>query len=294
MSIMDCIKTENMTLQDGIYYANNIPDRADIALYDERMEGLDSLYDTSFWHNHRTACIIAATDATRKWSSDCVTGIIDVGGGSGNNVNAFEKAGYDAALFEPTLTGVICAKKRGVKNIVCGIFDETTIEQESVPIIGLFDVLEHIEKDDEFLRNMHPLLKDGGNIIATVPAHMWLWSEKDDGSDHHRRYTLQQLSELFKNNGYIVTYATYFFSLLMPVQYITRVLPYKLLRKKHKLSKSNSNKFEKEHNPFASNLLLKMLKPEQRCISKLKRIPFGSSVLLIAKKGTISNANFTT
>ena len=45
--------------------------------------------------------------------------------------------------------------------------------------ILLLDVIEHIEKDRDFLRHVSQFLKPGGFIVVTTPAFQSLWSPVD-------------------------------------------------------------------------------------------------------------------
>jgi 2-polyprenyl-3-methyl-5-hydroxy-6-metoxy-1,4-benzoquinol methylase len=214
---------------------------------------------------------------------------VDIGGGDGFISKELENAGYETILFDPNIVKIACAKNRNVKNLVCGYFTDNTVKVGSVQAIGLFDVLEHIENDGEFIRELSPLLAEKGKIIITVPAHNYLWSAKDDGG-HYRRYSLPQLKQLFMQNGFDVLYATYFFSLLLPAIYFLKALPYRY-RKKCKRKEQNSASAEKKHEVFrkehqkrGAGFLLRMLKYEQAFIRRGKRIPFGASVLLVGQK----------
>ena len=46
----------------------------------------------------------------------------------------------------------------------------------SAAAMGLFDVPEHIERDDEMLLTLFNLLRRGGWLYLTVPAHQFLFS----------------------------------------------------------------------------------------------------------------------
>jgi len=50
------------------------------------------------------------------------------------------------------------------------------------------DVLEHVEKDDEFLKKTNDLLFNNGQLIISVPARKKFWSFDDEIVGHFRRY----------------------------------------------------------------------------------------------------------
>jgi len=54
--------------------------------------------------------------------------------------------------------------------------------------IVYIDVLEHIEKDREELKNAASLLRPGGRIVVLAPAHQWLFTPFDAAIGHFRRY----------------------------------------------------------------------------------------------------------
>ncbi len=62
------------------------------------------------------------------------------------------------------------AQKKGTKNLICSRFDDDLFNNSSVGFAGLFDVIEHIEDDQSFLRILNKKLKDDGMIILTAPA----------------------------------------------------------------------------------------------------------------------------
>lgn len=83
--------------------------------------------------------------------------------------------------------------------------------------IIMFDVLEHIEKDDDFLNNeVNDLIKYDGKIIITVPAFQFLFSEHDKFLKHFRRYDKKMINKLIEKTNYkIVNFHYFYFSLFM-------------------------------------------------------------------------------
>ncbi|MCP5477943.1 MAG: methyltransferase domain-containing protein [Rhodanobacteraceae bacterium] len=71
----------------------------------------------------------------------------------------------------------------------------------SAGIACAFDVLEHVD-DDTGLREMHRILRPGGRLLLTVPAHRWLWSRRDELAGHQRRYSRSLLSKRVRDAGF--------------------------------------------------------------------------------------------
>lgn len=91
--------------------------------------------------------------------------------------------------------------------------------------VGLIlDVLEHIQKPEELINSIKTNLKKIRFLLVTVPARQELWSNYDDHFGHYKRYTLKELTELFKSNGYEIISVKYFFHLLyFPLLFLSKI-----------------------------------------------------------------------
>ncbi len=68
----------------------------------------------------------------------------------------------------------------------------------------LINVLEHIEDDEQALRQLAALLKPGGRLVLWVPAFPLLYSEFDRRIGHQRRYHVADLRSKLTRAGYNV------------------------------------------------------------------------------------------
>lgn len=72
----------------------------------------------------------------------------------------------------------------------------------TMPLEGQFDlivaceVLEHVPEEQAFIERIDGLLKPGGMMIISVPAHMKFWSRHDDLVGHLRRYSRADLENV--------------------------------------------------------------------------------------------------
>lgn len=89
--------------------------------------------------------------------------------------------------------------------------------------MGAFDVLEHIEEDEQVLAAMWRALRPGGGIAITVPQHPWLWSSADTHACHVRRYKMGELREKVQRAGFKLEFETSFVSLLLPAMLASRL-----------------------------------------------------------------------
>lgn len=66
--------------------------------------------------------------------------------------------------------------------------------------ILLFDVLEHIADEDQFLSALMFHLAPNGKLVVNVPAGSWAYSSYDKAAGHVRRYSIGMLRESAKRN----------------------------------------------------------------------------------------------
>jgi SAM-dependent methyltransferase len=109
--------------------------------------------------------------------------------------------------------------------------DLDAVDKGSVDRVLLLDVLEHIEKDDEFLSSLAGLLRPGGQLLISVPAFQILFSPHDLFLKHFRRYTASQLESLAHRHGLETVELFYFYSGPFIVRCLEMIL-YKLGIKK--------------------------------------------------------------
>lgn len=84
-------------------------------------------------------------------------------------------------------------------------------------VLGLFDVIEHIEDDVRFLQAACALLCPGGLLVVSVPQHPWLWSDYDSKGGHKRRYTRKELRRKMESLELKILHTTSFVTFLLPV-----------------------------------------------------------------------------
>lgn len=233
--------------------------------------------DHSFWFKHRNDCI-AAMVARFPYEGM----LLDIGGGNGYVSQRLMAEGRDVMLLEPGTTGALNARiRRGIENVACAKLEDAGFKDGSFGAIGMFDVIEHIEDDHGFLRQVAPLLTSDGKLYLTVPCHSWLWSGADVSAGHFRRHTLDSLQELL-GEQFVIDYISYFFQPLVFPQWLLRALPYRMgLGRKAVLST------EAEHGTGEGvlvRILEKLLEPELRKVTDGETIRFGASCLVAAHR----------
>ena len=268
--------SKNLTKDSsGIWVARS---QAEISYPSEGNEACFAVEDTSFWFRHRNNVISHLVKEIAPENT-----FFDIGGGNGCVSGAVQQAGIDVVLVEPGPEGARNALNRGVKTVVQSTLEDAGFSPGSLPSIGLFDVLEHIQDDDGFLQAIHRNLATNGRLFMTVPAYDFLWSVDDDHAGHFRRYTTKSLSKRLESAGFEITYCTYLFSFLVPPILLMRSLPSRLgLRKS-----ITATTTQKEHSAARGStgvLMGKCLDWELNQIKKRKQIAIGSSCLAVATK----------
>lgn len=271
------LNSDLILTDSGIWQSRN---KAAVSYPSDGNDRCFEVEDESFWFRHRNNCIVAVM---QSFPFDTNQPIFDVGGGNGYVTKGIQEAGMQSILIEPGEQGAINARSRGVKNIVCSTLQDANFDKESISAIGMFDVVEHIECDEKFLKNVHDLMVCGGKIYLTVPAYSWLWSLEDVNAGHFRRYTKNSLQQLVTNSGFDILYASYIFSFLPLPIFFLRSLPYRLKLNNLSSNKNPANDHNKQKG-IIGRLLDKLLQRELLCIRSSKSMRFGGSVILVATK----------
>lgn len=245
---------------------------------DYNSQGLDNLYNAEenhFWFRARKEYILQNFKEYILNNNK----IIEIGAGTGNVARYLNLNGYeDISVGEMHLNGLKYAKNYGMKE--CYQFDllNTPFENE-FDTVCMFDVLEHIEDDDNALINVYKMLNGGGKIVLSVPSHMWLWNREDAVANHKIRYTKQQLTEKLELNGFEIVTSRYFFIFITPLLYLRTIL-----------NKDDKTKVKEEEytndismNPILSNILLFISRVENK-LNKILPNLFGGSLFIIARK----------
>ena len=263
---------------DGIWYSE---ETQEISYPSDDNEACFAVEDGSFWFRHRNNCIAAVVQAFPPQDEGT---IFDIGGGNGFVSLGLTRLGFDMALLEPGRMGAINAKKRGLKNIICATTETANLLQHSLPAVGLFDVIEHIEDDLSFLRSIRSLMKKDAYLYATVPAYSFLWSEEDVHAGHFRRYTLGSFSKVLESAGFHIEFSSYIFRFLPLPIFLLRTLPYRLGLSKSKRDDKTVSRDHVEKGGLIANIMSSFLQRETGNLDKQKTMRFGGSCLVVAKR----------
>lgn len=264
---------------DGVYVSDRL---GNVSYATHGHEDCYGVEDRSFWFRHRNQCIASMIRNYPPPGSR----LLDIGGGNGFVAQRLVTEGFDVVLVEPGLQGAINAhRRRGLANVACSRMEDAGFLPGGFHGIGLFDVVEHIEQDRDFLEAQLPLLVPGGKLYLTVPCHQWLWSQADVDAGHFRRHTRSSLESLL-DGLFDIDYLSFFFRPLVLPQYLVRALPYRLgIGRKKALLSTEAEHGAKGTRGLAAQALRAvnaMLASEARTIAANGRLGFGASCLVAA------------
>lgn len=261
--------------ENGIYFAKT---HSYVSYPEEGNEEYMQIEQDSFWFDHRNNVI---AEGVKKHNQGKL--FVDIGGGNGFVSKRLQDEGIDVVLLEPGEVGTLNAKKRGLKNIICSTLEDAKFHQDSLDSVGIFDVVEHIENEISFLKQINYFLNADGLIYITVPAFKFLWSKEDNDAGHFRRYTLTELTGILDQCGFKVIYATYIFSILIAPILLFRSIPSKLGLNKNSPDEVRHKKEHKNRKGILDYILKKIWQWELSRVRNSKKISFGSSCFVIAK-----------
>jgi SAM-dependent methyltransferase len=226
-----------------------------------------------FWFQARNSLLLWALS---KFAPD-MRRFLEIGCGTGFVLSAVERSFPDAEVTgcEIYSEGLAQASRRLTRARLYQM-DATALPfRDEFDVIGMFDVLEHIEDDALVLRAVRDAMTAKGLLILTVPQHPWLWSYVDEYSCHVRRYTAPGMRALLGMSGFKVLGMTSFVSLLLPLMALSRA------RKGQDPERFDPSD-EFRINPTLNRILGLTMDVERWIIKAGVALPIGGSLLVYA------------
>jgi len=213
--------------------------------------------------------------------------MLEIGCGNGNVLRYLRNNKIDCQGGDLFIEGLIDCQKK-VKAPLYQIDALRLPFRSYFDIVGMFDVVEHIDKDIKLLTQVHKALKPRGKILVTVPACKKLWGRYDEVAMHKRRYSKKELMKKIEDSGFVIERVTYFFSFLLPILILFRHIN---MKRNKNLTNDEFLKKEIQIIPFFNTLFLSILGIERTLIHFID-LPIGSSLIAIAKKDEYENRIF--
>lgn len=237
----------------------------------ERLQILSQLERWHFWFVGRRRLINRLLDRYAKEKEGL---ILDLGCGTGLMTENLVQSGRRTLGLDQ--------RREGLDGVRQALPDSWLLQAESArlplkekrfQVVLILDVLEHVE-ELPLLTEVERILSPGGIAIITVPAMPWLWSYRDEGAGHLRRYTRRYVSGLFRESKLELQEMRYYQCLLFPLVVITRILGKK---------RSGSREFEERPLPGV-NRILTLISNLEVSLSDVIPWPWGSTLAIVCQK----------
>ncbi len=137
---------------------------------------------------------------------------LDVGCGSGALAMTAADFGYDSIGLDARLAAVERIASLGFK-ARHGDFIEVDFDAESVEVVSMMDILEHIPYPRSALDHARRVLKAGGLLIVSAPdlqASSWRMMDQVHGNpywmeiEHHHNFSRDLIFSLLKEHGFSI------------------------------------------------------------------------------------------
>lgn len=156
------------------------------------------------WELSRARCALKLLDGLNTSGN-----IADVGAGDIYFATLVaDQVGHDVSAVD------IEYKESGRVGKVIKYQNMDQLKPESLDLVLLMDVIEHIDDVDSFLKELLTKVKPGGYLFITVPAHQFLFSVHDIFLKHFRRYNKKMMKETMLPHGLIIEKSFYFYTSL--------------------------------------------------------------------------------
>lgn len=201
---------------------------------------------------------------------------LDVGCGTGGMLQALAGEGTWVGVDAEPLA-LAFSKKRGVGRLVEGSATALPFRAGAFDACLCLDLLYHraVVSDAAALAECHRVLADGGLLVVTDSALAWLRSAHDDAVHGARRYSRGEICARVRAAGFTIVFASYVYCLVFPA-----IAAFRLGRRLRR-ERAGSDVFPL---PRALTAALLAVQAVERALLRLVPLPFGSSVLCVARK----------
>lgn len=239
--------------------------------------------DKHWWFAGRTWSLLNMLD--RVVEPDGNQRVLDIGCGAGNMFHHLGRYGPVSGV-DSNPRPLLVARQRGY-DVHDGRAEDLPFDDGSFDLVALLDTVEHCDEDMPVLRECYRVCAQGGVLVVTVPALMWLWSHNDVLNEHKRRYTTGELREKLGKVGFTVNRVTYNNFLVFPM-----AAPLILMRRgagqEPELGSPHfddeSYQVEMEPAPPLLNAVLSGVTWTESQMLRWLNLPVGTSIICIAQK----------
>ena len=225
-----------------------------------------------FWLQHRTRLIRHLLRRRQLKNGGPWKQALELGCGTGQSLRDLESLAVHVTAVDGHPTLLEAAKQRTSKtNLHHRDVTSTGLPTGQYDLICAFDVLEHVNPDD-FLGEARRLATNDADLLISVPAGQYLWSQMDEAAGHRCRYDAQMLRSEMNRNEWLPGWHTHYQFLLLPLLYASR----------RWASSNNHVKRERLPSPLVAGTLSLINRLEVGGFNAVP-LPWGSSLFMWAR-----------
>jgi ubiquinone/menaquinone biosynthesis C-methylase UbiE len=203
--------------------------------------------------------------------------VLDCGSGTGDNLTHLSTYGRPIGV-DLSFAGVAHAHRSGFAttnaDVTCLPFPSAVFDA-----VTSFDVLQCVPQDDAAVAEMARVLKPGGVAVLTMAALECLRGDHSEVWEEAHRYTPASARMLLTRAGLVPERVSFLFATLFPILYVSRTVQ-RLTRSFRARSEDSDIRV-----PMAPvNALLSWCLRSEARLGRLVPMPFGSSLLVVARK----------
>ena len=200
---------------------------------------------------------------------------VDLGCGTGGMLDALRAQGKWVGVDAEPLALAFC-RKRGLTRLAGASAIALPFRTGTFDACLCLDVLYHraVPSDSLALAECHRILRPGGLLVVTDSAFAWLHSPHDEAVHGARRYTRRQMVARMRAAGFTPLLASYTYCLVFPA-----VAAVRLARRAGRRTGSDVVPL-----PGLLNRILLAVQGVERALLRLGPLPFGSSIVCVARK----------
>ncbi len=243
-------------------------------------EFLFKMEQKHFWHVGRREMILDLL--RRNLLGLAKSRMLEIGCGNGSVLTFLNKNGINVEGGDIFMEGLAFCRQRAASLPLYQLDVLALPFHEEFDIVGLFDVLEHIDDDSRALIEIRQTLKRNGLLLMTVPAYRFLWSYFDERSNHKRRYEKKELIAKLERAGFTIKKASYYMFFLFPLLAAIRLIGNTGKRRNDRQFNIGIS-LETKTVPVLNEIFLGLLRFE-RILLRHFNLPFGTSLLVLAEK----------